>query len=75
VDDKDDQDSDNDKDETDKDGSNSKDEEKGNSGKIDPDNFDKLPKTGGMPIFDLLAIGVLLVVAGALLMRKKSKKV
>ena len=28
-----------------------------------PDNFDKLPKTGGMPIFDLLA-GVLLVIAG-----------
>lgn len=78
IDDNDDENDDDDKDDCDNDG---KDEDskdgKGNGGKIDGDNFDKLPKTGGMPIYDILGIGVALVACGALLLllKKKGKKV
>ncbi|NLM34732.1 MAG: hypothetical protein GX206_04770 [Clostridiales bacterium] len=44
-------------------------------GKIDGENFDKLPKTGGMPIYDLIGIGVLLIACGSLIIKKKAKKV
>ena len=43
-------------------------------GKIDGENFDKLPKTGGMPIYDLIGIGVLLIACGSLIIKKKQRK-
>lgn len=79
IDDKDNKDNNGGKDHWDNEGREDKDksgkEDKGKGGLIDGENFEKLPKTGGMPIYDLLAVGVLLIVGGALLMKKKSKKV